>query len=722
MTAAIKACEYAKQVGFNEISIVTDSKYLFSAATLWIDKWKNNQWKDNKNKDVVNTELFKLLLRAKENLDINWIHVKGHGDNAGNIRADMLAKSILDPKAETLLAMQRSTSSLQHNNSEIEGLKSRINEGLENYLRIVDGVVYHIDNKLPEDSQHRIYVPKSSRHWLLNLAHGDEKFGGHLGIKKTYRKLLKFWWPGIHQDVESYVKSCDICQQFKNPVGLPPGYMHNIPISEIFEHLHIDIVGPLTTTHRGNCYVITATDAYSKWAFAVPSQKVRTSELIKFVEDSILAVHGKPIRIITDRGTQFTSVEWKEFISKMDIEHKLTTPYHPQSNGIDERLNGTLMRILRSYVNRYQNDWDDHLKWSLYVYNNTVHDSTGYSPYQVLHSRDPRSPLRPKTVDQPEVKHAVLTESIRNNVIERIKLSQENQKKYYDRHRSKPKFYRGQLVYIKTNAQPTYLCKKFYQKWSGPVVITSFVGNDDNPKAICVFDFVNMLKKIVAISDVKPMIDSYKEPQQDQIITQNGEGHTLNDSSDSRYSDYDSPGYYVQTGNTEANDRSSTSQNENINTQDDDTLNITRNTFEGPMTSSPRRVTISNNVLRHFYDPEGRTLMLNDKNVIEETQETSPSNLNEPQQQPHNTSVFDYDNSQKDPIYKPPTQVAHRVATSESRPIDTTSSQQVTPRYITRSVARSRAMQESSGPKRQSIALTDYPLPESDDSDQEQNT
>lgn len=68
----------------------------------------------------------------------------------------------------------------------------------------------------------------------------------------------------MYRQIEDYVKSCDNCQRYKEQKGLPPGYMHSIPVSKIFEHVHLDIVGPVTTTDRGNAYLITATDAFSK--------------------------------------------------------------------------------------------------------------------------------------------------------------------------------------------------------------------------------------------------------------------------------------------------------------------------------------------------------------------------------------------------------------------------------------------------------------------------
>lgn len=682
ITAAIKACELAKSKGYNTISIVTDSKYLFSAATLWIDKWKANDWKDHKNKPVIHAKLFKELLYAKYELDIEWLHVKGHSTDPGNIRADALARSLLDSKPALLNALS-STEDVQQDDLDIISLKESIRQNDRQDMKIIDDQIYYIDPKLPEGSQQRIYVQKSSRHFLLNLAHDDSMYGGHLGIKKTYRKLISYWWPRMHQDVESYVKSCHTCQQFKNPVGMPPGYLHSIPVSEIFENVHLDIVGPLKPTFRGYTYIITATDAFSKWAFARPAQNIKTKDLIKFVEETILSIHGKPKRIITDQGTQFTSSEWKEFINNLQIDHSLTTSYHPQTNGIDERLNGTLVRILRTYEDEFHENWDEHLKWALYIYNTTVHESTGYSPYQVLHGLDPRSPLKRNThvTSSPKIQM-----KIRTDVADRIKASQEVQKKYYDRHRSKPNLKVGQLVYFRVHATPRNLTKKLYVKWDGPAAIIGFKGDYDNPKAIKLLDYDNMIKMTVAISDVKPYIDSYQEPSETSSNTQKGGGHTLTSSSDSQ--DFNHPSFYINTNHHDEQEQSIPNENteseqtqENVLTNQDD-LDISSRTCSGPMTSSPRRVTISNSVSKHFYPKE----QCSPRSILKR-RPLQPLEFEESDYQPRNI-----DESRKDPTYKPPqgatkpTNTHQRSDTRDSSANLSTSSR--IPRYNFRSLAK----------------------------------
>ena len=236
----------------------------------------------------------------------------------------------------------------------------------------------------PYPTYPRLAVPNSSRHTLLQLAHDDQVYGGHLGIRKTQKKLEHYWWPLMSKDIKDYVQTCTICQKFKEPKGPSPGKLHSIPVSKFFEQVHIDIVGPVNANAAsGARYIITAIDAYSRYGFARAKERVTTDEIIEFLQD-IIAQHGSPIRIVSDQGAQFTSGKYLKFCSDFGIKHQFTTPYHPRANGMDERFNGTLVKILRNYVNKHQYRWDEHLRWALYVYNTTFQESLKYSPHEVM--------------------------------------------------------------------------------------------------------------------------------------------------------------------------------------------------------------------------------------------------------------------------------------------------------------------------------------------------
>lgn len=614
--AAVKACEVAKQKGLNDIEIVTDSAYLYNAVTKDIDRWSRNNWLSTKKQLVKNKELFEELVKAKKGLEIEWKKVKGHSTCQGNIRADRLAR---DGLFKTLVPIAPIVSrSKQKNQEDLETstLKERIEtENLPDY-KIRDGSIYFIDKNLPKDSNERLYVPASNRLNLLKLAHDDQVLGGHLGIKKTYRKLIGFWWPGMNKMVEDYVKTCDLCQDFKESPGVPKGYLHSIPVTKFFQHLHIDCVGPLyPPSSRGNKYIITATDAYSKYAYAIAVPNTLTRDIIKFVEDRIFAIHGIPEAIITDNGCQFTSKEWRSFKDKYGFHHKFTTTYHPQSNGIDERVNGTITRMLRHYVNDTHSNWDDKLKWTMYCYNTTCHDSTHYSPFQLLYGLDSKSPLNPNVSDH--ISQDVV-DNCRNRIREEAKINnvkaQDKQKFNYDRNRKECDYKIGQWVQIRNHTNPTDKIRKFYPKWSEPVMICDIVGDKDNIKAVIVIDLYNQEKKTVAIQHIKPYnIRKNNNPIADRInafekMRKLEERDNYVDST--MITDHDTD--VEQTNEDDTLIEKGTSQNYSLDEspiERNDPLSsfVIRSHFnEMPYSSTPRHVTINDDIIVEEFDQESR--------------------------------------------------------------------------------------------------------------------
>lgn len=675
--AAIEACRYAKSIGQSEITIVTDSNHVHGAVTNWIEKWKQNNWLDTKRKSIINVEEFKELLEAKKGLQIEWLLVKGHQGHIGNERADTLAQSLLDTKSRELCASIK-TQVLLQKDTETEQLKKRIREyELDNFI-IRNELIYYIDPKLPDGYNERIFVPLSNRIHLLELAHDNQMYGGHLGVKKTHRKLSRYWWPGIYKTVENYVKSCHICQRLKSKSGLPHGFLHSIPVSQLFEHIHIDIVGPMTrSTFRGKTHVITATDAFSKNAFAQATGSPSTIDLIQFVESHILAVHGKPQVIISDRGTQFTSHEWRYFLKKNNIEHKMTTPYHPQANGMDERLNGTLMRILAKYVNFNGSDWDEQLKWALFNYNTTVHESSGHSPYQILYGVNPRSPLTSETGDDTSIDElANHRQIIRKEARSSNIRAQEKQQRDYDRYRSEVHFKIGDLVLCRNHTTPADANRKFYPKWSEPVMIVEFIGELNHPKAVKVLDLTKQQTKIIAVEHLKLYKIRDKHKPLDKMITDFRTKYKQKEtelpyeyddiidigSSDDDLMSFDQPTSNQQfldqpTSNTECiPSNSDQSVNDHIRTNtslsnqqemtnrssSSETLSFEGNSNPQPISSTPkkRRLTYNDQVETVIFTPNGEGDLITFDNLNTKSRDENPilSNYEYSDSTNHNTS------------------------------------------------------------------------------------
>ena len=145
----------------------------------------------------------------------------------------------------------------------------------------------------------------------------------------------------------------------------------------------IDLFGPIRETPRKNSYVLTITCLFSKWVSAYPLQdKQATTVADKLVE--FFAVFGPPKAIISDHGTEFINSVKAVLLSKFQISHRVAGVRHPQSNGQDERTNGTMKHCLAKLVNDRQSDWDEFLSLTVFAINSTKQASTKISPYKIL--------------------------------------------------------------------------------------------------------------------------------------------------------------------------------------------------------------------------------------------------------------------------------------------------------------------------------------------------
>lgn len=514
LTAAIEACKLAHRVRLNNIKIITDSNYVYLSQTKWIEKWRGNDFSDHRNRQIKNIELFKKLEKLQDGLNVKWSLVKGHSNVEGNERADNLAKCALAGEVSQILAIDTTAADIveaQEDDKDCQRLRRELGKDVgEGEVQDIDGVLYLVNET--EQSQ-RIIVPKNRRTWILKMAHDNQYHGSHLGIKKTLIKLKQFWWPRMRGEVENYVKSCHSCQIHKRPPGKPFGVMKSLRTSELFERLHIDIIGPKPVTHSGNMWIITAVDAFSKWAITRAVPETSTEQVLNFLLEDIVAKHGPPKAIFSDRGAQFTSALMGHIEKFFDIKRQLTAPYHPQGNGACERFNGTIQRMLKHYVTSNQKNWDKALTWATYAYNTTPHETTTFTPYEILYGREHRSPLnewKEKTFENTEYMTHDYVESLKASIIKInthvqniSRESQDHQKKYYDQNHRPHNFQVGDLVLV-NNPGGVGLAKKFTPLTIGPYKITKFILDEaGEQQAIEIDDTDRRTRRIVSINNAK---------------------------------------------------------------------------------------------------------------------------------------------------------------------------------------------------------------------------
>lgn len=235
----------------------------------------------------------------------------------------------------------------------------------------------------------KLYVPASLRATVLCRCH-DVKQAGHFGFLKTLHLVKRqFWWPRMRTDIEAYVKSCPRCAVTKTRPGRPLGLMQSVadPVQP-WQEIAMDFIVDLPNSN-GNTVIWTIIDLFSKQAHFIPCAGIPSARrLAKLFILHVYRLHGVPRRIISDRGVQFTAKFWREFIKLIGSTQGLSSAFHPSTNGAAERANAMVERYLRCYVTYQQTDWSSLLPFAEVAYNNTVHSSTGFTPFQVVNGME----------------------------------------------------------------------------------------------------------------------------------------------------------------------------------------------------------------------------------------------------------------------------------------------------------------------------------------------
>lgn len=225
-----------------------------------------------------------------------------------------------------------------------------------------------------------LVVPASKQDKVLQEGH-DSAFSGHHGVIKTFQRIAAtYWFPGMYSAVKRYVSSCDSCNKHK--VGKHgKAEMRSIPVGGPWHRLGIDIVGPLPITAGGMEYILVFVDYLTKWSEAFAIRKANASTVAQFLVEEVICRHGCPEEILTDRGSAFLNEVITSVNQLLTIRHVHTSAWHPQTDGLTEKTNGTLVTMLRHYVEtRGGKDWDLYLPYVLLAYRTSVHSSTGFTP------------------------------------------------------------------------------------------------------------------------------------------------------------------------------------------------------------------------------------------------------------------------------------------------------------------------------------------------------
>ena len=354
----------------------------------------------------------------------------------------------------------------------------------------------------------QLLIPQKYRRQVLELGH-TIPWAGHLAYMKTLQRVGKrFFWPGLFSDVRQFCKSCPQCQ-LSGGKNLAHAPLIPLPVIDTpFERIAVDVVGPLEKSKSGNRFILVICDYATRYPEAFPLRDV-TAKRVATAMLQLFSRVGIPREVLTDQGPNFMSKTLRQVYNLLGLRRIRTTPYHPQTDGLVERFNQTLLSMLRKFVEDSGKDWDQWLPYLLFAYREVPQASTGFSPFELLYAHQVRGPLDVlKETWEGEKSGGTNIISYVLKMREKLEAAsalargnlqraQERQKVWYDRSARKRCFEAGDKVLLLLPSSEN----KLLAKWQGPYAVTRQMGPvtyevhmPDRRKKHQVYH-VNMLKK-----------------------------------------------------------------------------------------------------------------------------------------------------------------------------------------------------------------------------------
>ena len=213
--------------------------------------------------------------------------------------------------------------------------------------------------------KHQVVLPESFHNGVLSMTH-ETPLAGHLGVSKTYHKILNhFFWPLIKTDVSNFCRSCHTCQMVGKPnQKIPCVLLHTIPaFEEPFSRVIIDCVGRLPKTKSGNEFPLTIMRASTRFPEAIPPRNIKVKTIVRALINFFTLV-GLPKSIQSDQGSNFMSGLFQQVMSELNTEQYKSSAYHPESQGALERFHQTLKNMIRTYC--FQTEKNTGMRESIY--------------------------------------------------------------------------------------------------------------------------------------------------------------------------------------------------------------------------------------------------------------------------------------------------------------------------------------------------------------------
>ncbi|GJZ87291.1 putative reverse transcriptase domain-containing protein [Tanacetum coccineum] len=293
---------------------------------------------------------------------------------------------------------------------------------------------------------------------IMHESH-KSKYSIHPGSEKMYQDVKKlYWWPNMKADIATYVSKCLTCARVKAEHQRPSGLLVQPEIPEWkWDNITMDFITKLPRSSQGFDTIWVIVDRLTKSAHFLPiRENDPLDKLARLYLNRIVARHGIPASIISDRDGRFTSNFWRSFKRALGTDISLSTTYHPETNGQSERTIQTLEDMLRACVINFGKGWVKHLPLAEFSYNNSYHASIKAAPYEALYGRKFRSPVCWAEVGEAQLTGPELIQETMEKIVlikQRMQVAQDQQKSYADWKRKPIEFKVGDRVMLKVLAK-----------------------------------------------------------------------------------------------------------------------------------------------------------------------------------------------------------------------------------------------------------------------------
>lgn len=409
--------------------------------------------------------------------DFEFRHIKGKY----NVVADIFSRDIHDvnvniaysiPTTEEIILEQRNDPNLKKIIDILENQIStskKINEAYFIEDKLLKYVTFSKSESEEENVIERIVIPEKFKPHILASCHAP-----HFGLQKTYEAVSKhYFWVNMYSETKHYVMSCIDCLERKGFRKKHAPLVRRETPSNTNSAISLDFIGPLKTSERGNKYILVIICQFSRFVQVYPLKDMTAESTCEKLLEYICNF-GIPEVILSDQGKNFESKLCKELCDRLHINKIRTSPYHPETNGINERSHFMLKNTIACMANDTKN-WEENLQFYQFSYNNTTHSATKYKPSYLMFGQNLKMPFEVNHDEEKFDSYDSFVDRKLNKlkkayleVKENLEESAEKQETYHNRKAVEKQFNDGDLVMLYTPRIETSLGKTFTRQYKGP--------------------------------------------------------------------------------------------------------------------------------------------------------------------------------------------------------------------------------------------------------------